>query len=117
MPIACMITVQFFSFYRGNSADNLVENIIERLEDAGASAAHLLPPIEIPFFASDAHAQDLPDDLEKLLIESLQLRFGHDMGDQQTLSKHDEQLLDLESRLRASLEKHRPFLRRLSASL
>jgi hypothetical protein len=117
MPTACMLVVQFFSFYRSNSADTLNDNIITKLDDSGASSADLLQPITLPFLSSDGRAQTLPDDLEKLLLESLQIRYGHDMSKKTKLSKSDEQLLELETRLRACLEKHKSFLRSWSVSL
>ncbi|KAL3941713.1 MAG: hypothetical protein SGARI_000507 [Bacillariaceae sp.] len=117
LPTACMVVVQFYSFYRSHSADTLADNIVSKLDASGTTAADLLQPVEIPFLSADGCSQELPADLEELLNESLQVRYGHDMGKKTKLSTTDGQMLELEARVRSSLKTHQALIRSWSVPL
>jgi hypothetical protein len=112
-----MVVVQFYSFYRNSSADTLLENLMTKIEDSGVTTASLLRPIYVPFICDDGQHQDLPEDLRKLLVESLQLRYGHDMNRKTNLSTKDDQMITMETKLRKCLTTHRETIERMAVSL
>jgi hypothetical protein len=71
-PNACMIVIKFFSLYRGLSAEDFKGTLQRGMQKAGV----LGPPqkaIKLPFFTKGTN---LPQDLQIVLTESLQLQVG-----------------------------------------
>ena len=113
-PVACMVVVQFYSFYRYISSDTFIEKLDGKLE----SKAKTLKPIELPFLVASIHQeQDLPDELKTLLIEALQLRHGHDKNKKYKVKKDDPQMIDMEARLRQCIELHKETIQAMTVSL
>jgi hypothetical protein len=70
-PIACMIVVMFYSFYRYMAAEDLQETLMSKLKNEGTLDA--LRPIEIPFLP-ESDNNKLPADLEEVIVEALQFQ-------------------------------------------
>ena len=71
-PNACMIVIKFFSLYRGLSAEDFKDALQRKMQKSGV----LGPPqkaIKLPFFTKETQ---LPQDLQTVLTESLQLQVG-----------------------------------------
>ena len=68
-PIACMIVVFFYSFYRYMSAEELQDTIESKLSNAGT--LNSMRPLRIPFLNKDPI---LPEDLKEILVEALHLQ-------------------------------------------
>ena len=115
--MACMVVVQFFSFYRYIGADTFQEKMNEKFDKIGALSIKFLEPINLPFLTESARKQALPDDLKNLLEEALQLRHGHDIYKQFKVKNGDMQMIDLEGRLRASIKKNIEIIRNMSVDL
>jgi len=62
-------------------------------------------------------AEKLPSDLKDLLIEALQLRLGHDKSKKSRVKADDPQMIDLEARLRSSLETHQDSIRDMTVGI
>eukprot|EP00531_Pseudo-nitzschia_arenysensis_P016765 CAMPEP_0116151778 /NCGR_PEP_ID=MMETSP0329-20121206/20285_1 /TAXON_ID=697910 /ORGANISM="Pseudo-nitzschia arenysensis, Strain B593" /LENGTH=1492 /DNA_ID=CAMNT_0003648427 /DNA_START=178 /DNA_END=4656 /DNA_ORIENTATION=+ len=116
-PMACMVVVQFFSFYRYIGADTFQEKMSEKFDKDGAFSIKFLQPIQLPFLTAAAQDQALPDDLKDLLVEALQLRHGHDKNKKFKVKKDDSQMIDLENRLRSSIEKHKEAILAMAVNL
>lgn len=116
-PMACMVVVQFFSFYRYIGADTFQEKLNEKFDKDGAYSIKFLKPVELPFLTTSARDQGVPDDLKNLLEEALQLRHGHDKSKLFKVKKDDPQMIDLESRIRSSIEAHKETIRVMTVNL
>ncbi|KAG7367632.1 hypothetical protein IV203_030303 [Nitzschia inconspicua] len=115
LPTAGMVVVKFFAFYRDMSADTLGDLFDSKLEESGAKGLQLLETIELPFLSSAGKDEPLPQDLEALLVEALQLRLGYDR--ERKAKDNDERILEFETRLRSCVEKHRGTIQSMSANL
>lgn len=115
--MACMVVIQFFSFYRYIGADTFQEKMSEKFDKDGAFSIKILQPIQLPFLTSAARDQALPDDLKDLLVEALQLRHGHDKNKKFKVKKDDSQMIDLETRLRSSIETHKDTIMAMTVNL
>ena len=71
-PLAAMIVVTFYSFYRYKSAEEFRENIDAKLKSAGALDS--LEPVTLPFMVDGCLS--LPEDVTTTLTEALQLQVG-----------------------------------------
>jgi hypothetical protein len=116
-PTACMVVVQFFSFYRYIGADTFNEKMKEKFDKNGTFSLKTSEPIELPFLTASARDHTLPDDLKKLLEEALQLRHGHDKNKKSKVKKEDPQMIDLEGRLRSSIEMHKEAISTMTENL
>jgi hypothetical protein len=116
-PMACMVVVQFFSFYRYIGADTFQEKMNERFDKDGAFSIEILEPVQLPFLTASARDQALPDDLKNLLEEALQLRHGHDKNKEFKVKKEDAQMIELEERIRSSFERHKETIRTMTVNL
>ena len=116
-PMACMVVVQFFSFYRYIGADTFEEKMIEKFDKDGAFSIKILEPVHLPFLTTSARDQALPDDLKNLLEEALQLRHGHDKNKESKVKKENPQMIDLEGRLRLSIERHKETIMTMTENL
>ena len=116
-PMACMVVVQFFSFYRYIGADTFQEKLGEKFDKDGAFSIKILEPVYLPFLTAAARDEALPDDLKNLLVEALQLRHGHDNNRKSKVKKEDPQLIDLEKRIRLSIETHKETIRNMTVNL
>ncbi len=116
-PIACMVVVQFYSFYRYIGADTFQEKMSEKFDKDGAFSINVLDPVQLPFLTASAQDQVLPDDLTDLLVEALQLRHGHDKNKKFKVKKDDSQMIDLEKRLRSSIEAHKETISAMTVNL
>jgi hypothetical protein len=116
-PMACMVVVQFFSFYRYIGADIFQEKMNEKFDKDGAFSINILEPVHLPFLTASARDQDLPDDLKNLLEEALQLRHGHDKNKESKVKKENLQMIDLEGRLRSSIERHKETIRTMTVNI
>eukprot|EP00536_Pseudo-nitzschia_multiseries_P016245 jgi/Psemu1/320998/estExt_fgenesh1_pm.C_10540003 len=118
-PLACMVVVQFYAFYRYIAADSLLEKLEEKSDKDCllTKTTTILKPIELPFLNESASTRDIPDDLKQLLVEAIQLRHGHDKGKKFKVKKDDAQLIDLEGRLRECLENHKSAVDAMSVTL
>ena len=114
VPIACMIVVKFFGFYRHIAADEFVHNIRGKIEAAGALSTGR--PIQVPFFVVDL-LPDLPEDLKEALTYSIQLQYGYDKKKVVKFKDNDKVLLEAETKLRTSLDRHSDWLLALGASI
>lgn len=65
---ACMVVVKFYSFYRNILDDEFCADLHSAFSRVGA----LVAPIEVPFFKNGKAGQNLPQDLEEVLVEALQ---------------------------------------------
>jgi hypothetical protein len=113
LPKACMIVIRFFSLYRRTSADEFRENIENQFVQAGAVMGS---PVELPFFAKRV-PDDLPDELEQLLIEAVQAYYGYDINKSDPIKVMDAYMTGLEKRLRESLQRHAAFLQSLTVDV
>jgi hypothetical protein len=102
-----MIVVKFFGFYRNIAADELIDNIRRKIESSGALSTP--NPIKVPFFQADI-LLDLPDDLERALIDAIQLQYGYDIKKKNTSDAKDQVVVEAESLLRTSVETHSEWL-------
>lgn len=109
---ACIIVIRFYSLYRSMSAEEFVQTIDSRLHNDGALKC--LPPIIVPFFKKSTET-DLPQDLHEVLVEALQLQYGYDTT-KRKIKQNDQHILDLEKRLRSSIERHRKMLLAMTVS-
>ena len=116
-PIACMVVVQFYSFYRYIGADTFQEKMSEKFDKDGAFSINVLEPVQLPFLTAVAQDQALPNDLTDLLVEALQLRHGHDKNKKFKVKKDDSQMIDLEKRLRSSIEAHKETISAMTVNL
>merc|ERR1719498_927793 len=116
-PMACMVVVQFFSFYRYIGADTIQEKMGEKFDKDGAFSIKILKPLQVPFLTAAAQDEELPDDLKQLLVESIQLRHGHDKSKKFKVKKDDPQMIDMEKRMRSSIEAHRDRISAMTVSL
>ena len=116
-PMACMVVVQFFSFYRYIGADTIQEKMGEKFDKDGAFPIKILKPLQVPFLTAAAQDEELPDDLKQLLVESIQLRHGHDKSKKFKVKKEDPQMIDMEKRMRSSIEVHRDKISAMTVSL
>jgi hypothetical protein len=66
---SCLIVVKFFSFYRSLSADQIFSSLASVFANAGALITPA--PIEVPFFSMDPNADELPEEVELVLLEAL----------------------------------------------
>ena len=57
-PMACMVVVQFFSFYRYIGADTFQEKMNEKFDKDGAFSIKFLDHIALPFLAASAQEID-----------------------------------------------------------
>ena len=139
--LACMIVVKFYSLYRGIAADELFSSMERAIQRGGAMISS--SPICIPFFARDS-LPELPSELEDALTDALRiqvrkldvivrdwsdekpahpfllirhflLQYEYDARNDENLSREDEQVAEIESRLRTLLVKHSAFLMSLAA--
>ena len=76
-PFAMMVVVRFFSLYRGISAPNFLDTLNSRLAKGGAGAT--CTPIELPFFDKQSF-QDLPEDLDQVLVEALRAQVRYHLS-------------------------------------
>jgi hypothetical protein len=66
---SCLIVIKFFSFYRSLFANQFVSFLSSVFANAGALITPA--PIEVPFFCIDPNVDDLPEDVEVVLLEAL----------------------------------------------
>lgn len=69
-PLAAMIVIMFYSFYRYRSAEEFREDIDGKLKSSGTLDS--LDPVELPFMAEDGF--EIPEDVKATLTEALQLQ-------------------------------------------
>lgn len=132
LPTACLIVAKFYGFYRFQSAEEFQDTLFQRLSDGGALTPNRC--IEMPFF-KDGNLPNLPKELEDILVEAVQfqvrLRFlfacvtdhtslqvpqyGCDLKNKDTGGKkHDREVLEVENRLRETLDSHKDFIESLT---
>mmetsp|Transcript_30981 Transcript_30981/g.34670 ORF Transcript_30981/g.34670 Transcript_30981/m.34670 type:complete len:580 (+) Transcript_30981:391-2130(+) len=119
-PVAGMIVVQFYSFYRYVSADTFLDKLDGKLEStarASSSSTTSLKPVELPFLNASTQHRELPEDLQQLLVETLQLRQGHDKNKKYKVKKDDPQMIEIEQRLRPCIELHRELIEAMTVSV
>jgi hypothetical protein len=66
---ACMIVVKFYAFYRGVSAEDIIDRVKTKFDSSGAL---LCSPIKVPFFK--AGSGQLPFQLEQVLTHALRVQ-------------------------------------------
>lgn len=124
-PTAAMIVVQFYSFYRYLSAENLVECMRTKLENAGAESVDVVEPVRLLVSKDGAKADSavhndgnsLPKDLEAVLVEALQLRHGYDTDKKAKIPKDDPQTIATEQKLRTLIGAHGDVIQSMTVSL
>jgi hypothetical protein len=68
---ACIIVLQFYSLYRNLTAEQFEDVMKSKFENRGATFSAL--PINIPFFRTGTVDEDLPSDLQEVLMDGLKL--------------------------------------------
>ena len=68
---AALIVVKFYALYRDISAADFCRRIVDTFVFEGALISS--PPVDVPFFVNGS-PEDLPEDLNSLLVEALQVQ-------------------------------------------
>ena len=121
---ACMVVVQFFSFYRYISSESFISTMYRKMESETISSESIinLPPILVPVLKSMSdsvrtQSSGLPEDLELALKEALQLRHGYDANRVKKRDPNDHQIPEMEARLRACLSEHKEVIEGMTVPL
>lgn len=112
---ACLVVTKFFSLYRKLSADELIDSVRARVQDAGSFCAK--EPIQVPFFCNK-ELPELPQDLVEVLTVALQMQYGYEFErkNPEALIARDPAVQNMEERLRATLERHKELLVGITAT-
>mmetsp|Transcript_8810 Transcript_8810/g.22165 ORF Transcript_8810/g.22165 Transcript_8810/m.22165 type:complete len:1405 (+) Transcript_8810:822-5036(+) len=127
---ACMVVVQFFSFYRYLSRESFIPTMYRKMESETTGSDPIInsSPIRVPVLRSvtdsapisggnESRSSGLPGDLELVLKEALQLRHGYDTKRVKKRDPHDKQMPEIEARLRACLSKYKDVLESMTVPL
>jgi len=105
---SAMIVINFFGLYQHITADDFLDKIRLRIEQAGGDCASTA--IQVRFFVS-GDLPDLPVDFSETLIDALRLRYGYNKNKKDpTRLSLDPAVKAMEQRLREVVEKHKIFI-------